>query len=215
MRNCPIRVSATLVLIACALGAHATGKGKEDCRVITRTESKAIPYDVRYEFSRLVSPGRIVKAQDGEEGEVRKIYRLYFQDGKQVGSELYKTEIDKPVPAVYHMAREGFETSRGSFGRSKIVTMEASAYDPSPATIGPKATGRTKTGRWAGYGCVAVDPKFIKLGTMLYVEGYGLALACDIGSAIKGNRIDLCYETRAEAIRFGRRQVRVHILNSR
>ena len=60
-------------------------------------------------------------------------------------------------------------------------------------------------------GVVAVDPRVIPLGTLLYVEGYGFAIASDIGSAIKGNKIDLCYTTRKEALRFGRKKVRVHI----
>jgi len=44
------------------------------------------------------------------------------------------------------------------------------------------------------------------------VEGYGKALAADTGGAIKGKKIDLCFDTYEEAIRFGRRQVKVYIL---
>jgi 3D (Asp-Asp-Asp) domain-containing protein len=73
-------------------------------------------------------------------------------------------------------------------------------------------TGRTRTGRRATYGVVAVDPRVIPLGTMVYVEGYGLALACDTGGAIKGHRIDLCYDSNYEANRYGRKHVKVHIL---
>ncbi len=61
-------------------------------------------------------------------------------------------------------------------------------------------------------GVVAVDTRFIPLGTRLYIPGYGLAVAADRGSAIKGNRIDLCFNTYAEAVRFGRRIVEVYIL---
>ncbi|MER3495758.1 MAG: hypothetical protein C4320_02400, partial [Armatimonadota bacterium] len=70
-------------------------------------------------------------------------------------------------------------------------------------------------GWYAGYGQVAVDPRVIPLGTMVYVENYGFAIASDTGGAIKGNRIDLCYRTNAECLRFGRRKVRVHILKGR
>jgi 3D (Asp-Asp-Asp) domain-containing protein len=57
-----------------------------------------------------------------------------------------------------------------------------------------------------------VDPKIIKLKTPLYIEGYGYALAGDTGSAIEGNRIDLCYDTYDEAQQFGRKKVKVYLL---
>jgi 3D (Asp-Asp-Asp) domain-containing protein len=60
---------------------------------------------------------------------------------------------------------------------------------------------------------VAVDPKFIPLGTRLYVDGYGHAVAGDTGGAIKGAKIDLGFDSNAEAIRFGRRKVTVRILD--
>jgi 3D (Asp-Asp-Asp) domain-containing protein len=46
----------------------------------------------------------------------------------------------------------------------------------------------------------------------VYVEGYGFAIACDTGGAIKGNKIDLCFNSRSTALRHGRRTVRVHVL---
>jgi 3D (Asp-Asp-Asp) domain-containing protein len=86
--------------------------------------------------------------------------------------------------------------------------MSASAYDPNPRG----GTGRTSLGHRAKFGHVAVDPKVIPLGSLLYIEGYGFALASDTGGAIKGNRIDLCYNSRAQAFQFGRRKVKVHVL---
>ncbi|MEI8282281.1 MAG: 3D domain-containing protein [Armatimonadota bacterium] len=55
----------------------------------------------------------------------------------------------------------------------------------------------------------------MKLGSLLYVEGYGFAYAADTGGAIKGNRIDLCFSTNAQCNRFGRQAVIVHVLSSR
>ena len=43
----------------------------------------------------------------------------------------------------------------------------------------------------AGYGVVAVDPRVIHLGSKLYIEGYGYAIAGDTGGAVKGYIIDL------------------------
>lgn len=180
-------------------------------RVEERVEKSAIPYGVRYEFSRTVGQGRLVKQQDGKDGEVRRIYRVLFTNGKPSRKVLVRTERTEPMPALMLMGRAGYASSRGAYVRGAVRTMHASAYDPS-AGRGKAATFRTATGLRAQYGVVAVDPRVIKLGTRVYVEGYGYAIAADTGGAIKGNRIDLCVPTRAEAMRFGRRQVRVHIL---
>lgn len=59
---------------------------------------------------------------------------------------------------------------------------------------------------------IAVDPKVIKLGTKVYVEGYGYAVAGDTGSAIKGNKIDVFYPTKSEAFKWGRKNVKIKIL---
>lgn len=60
-------------------------------------------------------------------------------------------------------------------------------------------------------GIVAVDPRVIPMGTRLYIEGYGSAIAADQGNAIKGNRIDLCFSTHQEALNWGIKTVRVTV----
>ncbi|MDQ0352168.1 3D (Asp-Asp-Asp) domain-containing protein [Alkalibacillus filiformis] len=60
---------------------------------------------------------------------------------------------------------------------------------------------------------IAVDPDVIPLGSTVWVEGYGTAVAGDIGGAIKGDRIDLFIPDEAEAKRYGVRQVRVEIID--
>lgn len=60
---------------------------------------------------------------------------------------------------------------------------------------------------------IAVDPNVIPLGTKVYVEGYGYAVAEDIGSAIKGNKIDLHVATKEEAYSWGVQTVNVTILD--
>jgi 3D (Asp-Asp-Asp) domain-containing protein len=86
--------------------------------------------------------------------------------------------------------------------------MVATAY---PAMV--TGSGRTRLGYRADYGHVAVDPRVIPLGSLVYVEGYGFALASDTGSAIKGNRIDLCYPDWGTADRYGVKKVTVHVFN--
>lgn len=60
---------------------------------------------------------------------------------------------------------------------------------------------------------VAVDPSVIPLGTLVNVEGYGVALALDTGGAIKGNIIDVHFDNVTQCIQWGRRQVKVTILD--
>ena len=73
-------------------------------------------------------------------------------------------------------------------------------------------SGTTAIGMRAGHGIVAVDPRVIPLGTHLYIPGYGHALAGDTGGAIRGHRIDLGFESNADAMLFGRREVQVYVL---
>lgn len=71
---------------------------------------------------------------------------------------------------------------------------------------------QTYTGLTVRPGTVAVDPNVIPLGHLLYVEGYGYAIAADIGGGIKGNRIDLYSPSMAEAEGFGIEHLRVWVL---
>ncbi len=60
---------------------------------------------------------------------------------------------------------------------------------------------------------IAVDPSVIPLGSKVWVEGYGHAIAGDTGGAIKGNRIDVFVPTKKEAYRFGKKSVKIRVLN--
>lgn len=60
---------------------------------------------------------------------------------------------------------------------------------------------------------VAVDPRIIPLGSRLYIDGYGFAVAADTGGMIKGNRIDLLMDTHQSALKFGRKQLQVYLLS--
>lgn len=65
-----------------------------------------------------------------------------------------------------------------------------------------------------GLSTVAVDKNVIPLGSKVYVEGYGYAIASDTGGAIKGNKIDLYFNTLEECYSFGRRTVTVHVISN-
>lgn len=80
-------------------------------------------------------------------------------------------------------------------------------------------TGTTATGTVARYGAIAVDPSVIPYGTRMYIVSddgayiYGYATAEDCGGGIKGNKIDLYFNTVAECFEFGRRACTVYILD--
>jgi 3D (Asp-Asp-Asp) domain-containing protein len=106
--------------------------------------------------------------------------------------------------------RGALASRAGSIRRFRLLTMRATAYCPNGCC--GSSHGRTATGRRAEYGIVAVDPRVIPLGTALYVDRYGFAIAADTGRKIKGARIDLCFPTHREAMGFGTRSVKVLIL---
>ena len=60
---------------------------------------------------------------------------------------------------------------------------------------------------------IAVDPNVIPLGSKVWVEGYGYAIAGDTGGAIKGNKIDVLVQSKQEAIQWGRKKVRIKVLD--
>lgn len=211
MRNCSQRVSLLLVGFAIAMIAFAKPEEQLE-KVETVSETKVLKADTVYEFSRSVGLGRIKTAVEGKNGSITKIFRLIKKEGKVVGKELVREERIEPVNKKIFLGRGGYTPSRGgSLRGGKVVMMKASAYDPGPHSNGGWA-GTTTLGIKPRYGIVAVDPRVIPLGSLVFVEGYGFGYAADTGSAIKGHRIDLCYNTVAECYRFGRKTVRVHIL---
>jgi 3D (Asp-Asp-Asp) domain-containing protein/peptidoglycan hydrolase CwlO-like protein len=72
--------------------------------------------------------------------------------------------------------------------------------------------GITAIGLRARKGIIAVDPRVIPLGTRIYVPGYGEALAADTGGWIKGNRVDLCFESMEECYRYGKRKIKIYLI---
>lgn len=60
---------------------------------------------------------------------------------------------------------------------------------------------------------IAVDPRVIPLGTKVWVEGYGEAIAGDTGGAIKGNKIDVFIPSYDNAMAWGVKTVKLKVLN--
>lgn len=91
---------------------------------------------------------------------------------------------------------------------AKKWRMHSSAYSNQDSDTG----SHTARGSRLVRGHVAVDPDVIPLGSMLYIEGYGYALADDIGGAIRGDTIDVAMDSYDEAIHWGHREVTVYLM---
>ena len=163
--------------------------------------------------------------QKGSDGTKVSYYNKRYVNGELVSSELVKEEITKdPISEITEKGTKALiVTSRGDTSYRKAIVMTATAYDLSFESTGKRPGDRyyglTASGTKARPGVVAVDPRVIPLGTKLYVQSldgskdYGFAIAEDKGGAIKGNKIDLFFETATQVSNFGRRKVKVYILD--
>jgi 3D (Asp-Asp-Asp) domain-containing protein len=179
------------------------------------THRREIPPPVEYEPDPSLNRGTIEELQPGRPGLAEDITRVYYLNGDETTRiDMGSRVLVQPEHKVVRLGTRSLPqiVSRGNLSGRGVMTMIATAYDPGPLSCGRSATGRTATGHIATKGVCAVDPRVIPLGTRLWVEGYGYALACDTGGAIHGNRIDVCFDSRAEALRWGRRTVTVYIL---
>lgn len=116
-------------------------------------------------------------------------------------------------PSIKPIKHENHSTSLTSSPNVKILSVKATAYTANC----PGCSGKTKIGidlkSNPNVKVISVDPSVIPLGSKVYVEGYGYAIAGDTGGAIKGNRIDIFKPTQKEAINFGSKQLTVKIIN--
>lgn len=180
-------------------------------RVEQVVERAPIPFPTAQKYSSALRVGMKKIVQAGKPGIKATTYRDTFKDGARVARKKLSEKTVPPRKAIVMTGTRGMTlASRGFFGGRRILEMSATGY-------GPNRNGhwsaRCATGLKPGKGVVAVDPRFIPLGTRLFIEGYGYAVAGDTGGAIKGNRIDLGMDSHHEAMAVGRRKVRVLILN--
>lgn len=173
------------------------------------TEGQRIPLDLRAARTLTASGGQGV-IQPRRSVLTERLYRISVVRGVTVrrtliGERLMRTPLDQ----LSHVGPWVPGASRGLFAGYEYLDMVATAYAPHCCRgVGEIAA----TGMKAGPGVVAVDPAVIPLGSRLYIEGYGHAIAGDVGGAIKGRRIDLGFATKNAALQYGVQRVRVYLL---
>jgi 3D (Asp-Asp-Asp) domain-containing protein len=207
--------AAALVISPSKAKPDDSNSSRSEAVIVKQIEQREpIPYPTLRKSSSELRSGTSKTVRAGINGEKQLVYRVTLNGENEVKRELISSKVaKKPVPEILAIGHRGFLASRGYFSGRKSINMIATGYSGSAAENGGRSSGRTATGLKIGHGVVAVDPKFIPLGTRLYIEGYGYAVAADTGGAIKGNRIDLGFDTRSAGNRVGRRKVTVHIVN--
>ena len=181
----------------------------------------------------------ITVVKDDEEDEVKKVQVNYLMakiaketaDEDPVYEEISVSGDDEAEPEKEEKVNEDIAKSepQGKFegDYKEVIEVTATAY-----CLCQKCCGKTPDDKWYGYTnsglkivpgsnmkVIAVDPSVIPLNSHVYVEGvngakdYGYAIAADTGSAIKQNKIDLYMDSHQDALNWGRRTMKVYILN--
>ena len=201
----------------------------------TVTDETPIEFTTEYRDDPTMTKGTTKVLTQGENGILATTKRVTYRDGVPESSTIVKEEVlkepvtqvvargSKPETTVKPPETKGANSSTDTGNTingmkySKKITMTATAYSTSPSENGGYTV--SAKGNPLHHGIVAIDPNVVPLGSRVYVEStdgswvYGVASAEDTGGAIKGNRIDLCYEGSVASVNtFGRRSCNVYIL---
>ncbi len=188
-------------------------------------------YAVETRSDNTLLKGKEKVVQEGKKGKVSREYAIVKEDGKEISRTTnHEKVIQEPTKKIVAVGSKVLVASAASSGGSGSAEVSVSRSNAAPA--GGKefyvsataytahcngCSGITSTGinlrANPNTKVIAVDPNVIPLGSKVWVEGYGYAIAGDTGGAIKGNKIDLHFPTKQAAYKFGRRQVKVKVIN--
>jgi len=189
-----------------------------------QVEEKEIPFETQYIESAKLLPGTSQVQEEGENGISRQVVKTFEVGGQPVDQQIQSSfELKSPkkevilrnsnpvpkkkvtIPNSKPAVEDDFVLDQASI--SKTLTVEATAYT---------FTGnKTATGVDPREGMIAVDPKVIAMGSKVYVEGYGYAIAADTGGDISGNRIDVFFSSLRQCINWGRKPVHIYVLKTK
>jgi 3D (Asp-Asp-Asp) domain-containing protein len=178
-------------------------------KIVYTTEP--IPCPVTWVSDASLAPGRSELRSPGQPGVLLKKYDVTTDNDvevhrSQIGSEVLRQPAPKVIACgIWTDAVRRRAVSRGS-GEQVVRTLRVTA------TAYTRTGCQTASGVWPYVGGVAVDPSVIPIGSKLYIDGYGPAKAVDTGGMIRGNRIDLFFDTESECEAWGRRPVTVTIM---
>lgn len=207
---------------------------------VTDVVEEEVDYTVETKKDSSLPKGEKKVITSGEKGLITKKYEVILKNGKETSRELIEenvekesekevvalgTKVEEKAPAVTTTSSSSSNSSSSSSSQgsttvsrndtsgAETLYMHATAYTANcTGCSGITATGINLKAN-PNQKVVAVDPNVIPLGSRVWVEGYGYAVAGDTGGAINGNRIDLFIPSKSEALNFGSRNVKVKILD--
>lgn len=188
-----------------------------------------MPFTIVKKEDPSLEKGKEKVVQQGKEGTIVAQYEKVYENGVLVEKKLLTKFMSeskrdqivavgtkKPQPAVTILSSKSPDIATVSkqgvtFKAKKVLKnvtltaysagVESTGKDESHPQYGITASGtKVKEGR-----TIAVDPKVIPIGWWVYIEGVGFRRAEDKGSAIKGKKIDVYYDSRKHAEKFGKK----------
>src|SRR5665648_179784 len=181
-----------------------------------------MPFKTQYVESDEILPGKRKTQEKGENGILREVVKTFEVDGRINHQQVQKSfELKTPKNEVIIQNTKTVSkkkvvipnTSQQAASQSiEVAKMNVSRSLNSESTAYTFTGNKTATGIVPRQGIIAVDPKVIALGSKVYVEGYGYAIAADTGGDIRGNRIDVFFPTLRQCINWGRRVVRIYVI---
>ncbi len=178
-------------------------------RVRKEYETKTVKtnFEVKYVADSSLVIGETKVGQKGRKGVKEETYEVTYIDGKEVKRTLYTTETKKTKKdkLIHYGTKLLSGIPSGLKYKEKISRVRAVSYYYPGNPHG-------SYGLPCEYGTCAVDPDLIPLGSLLYIEGYGYAIANDVGGAIKGKTVDVYMERMAQCGIWGARWCDVYVI---
>ena len=204
-----------------------------DCIVQTeQTYTVDIPYETTLCYDPTLPEGKQEVVVAGVPGQLQKTANVVYTNSQETShTVLQETVLQQPVNEIVLVGtgdKEDPESTLPAIGDGVIVTADGQVltFSRTEHFVATAYTHTdegcdmiTSTGTTVRVGTIAVDPTIIPYGTRMFIvtnDGvyiYGIGTAEDCGSAIKGNRLDLYFETDPECWAFGVRNCTVYFLD--
>jgi 3D (Asp-Asp-Asp) domain-containing protein len=164
-------------------------------------QQESIPFETHWAPDPELEIDHQKVGQAGEAGVFERRIRVRYEDGVEVDRWTEAEWIAQaPRPKILNYGTKivlrTIDTPTGPVQYWRKFRMFATSYNAASSGKSPDHPryGITRLGIPMRYGIVAVDPRVVRLGSNVYVPGYGSGYAADTGGAIRGARIDLGYD---------------------